>query len=160
MRPALRRADITIAPEKFWAHTAPTQTGCVEWTRACCTRGYGQMWDPGMRRLVVTHRLAYALAVGDIPEGAVVMHSCDNPRCVNPNHLSVGTQSQNMLDALAKGRHAGKARRASTSVRNEAMVSLAGCGWSRARIADAFGVTRQNVHRIVSLHSLPKSEAA
>ena len=61
--------------------------------------------DRMMRRL---HRVAWeAHNAEPIPEGMVVMHSCDNPACINPNHLSLGTHQDNTLDMVAKGRHGG-----------------------------------------------------
>lgn len=71
--------------------------------------GYVQIasGSPAKGNLVrkLAHRLAYELAVGPIPAGYVVLHTCDTPRCVNPDHLKVGTQADNIADAVSKGRY-------------------------------------------------------
>jgi len=56
---------------------------------------------------IKAHRMSYLIHVGDIPAGKVVMHSCDNPSCVNPDHLSVGSYSDNIQDCVRKGRFRG-----------------------------------------------------
>lgn len=76
--------------------------GCWEWTKATNNHGYGTLTVSG--RAVYAHRLAYTLGVGPIQDGMKVLHRCDNPRCIRPDHLFLGTQSDNMADCHKKGR--------------------------------------------------------
>ena len=75
---------------------------CWNWTRVTNGDGYGQLRVSG--RMVYAHRLAYELGVGPIPDGLHILHSCDNPRCINPAHLSPGTRSRNMKECSERGR--------------------------------------------------------
>ncbi len=78
-------------------------SGCWEWQGAH-TRGYGTLMRERQRRYV--HHLSYELWRGDkLPTGMVMRHDCDNPKCVNPNHLSPGTQAENLRDMTRRGRH-------------------------------------------------------
>lgn len=77
--------------------------GCWEWTGGRTTAGYGECWVD--RKVTYAHRAAYELWVGPIPPGASVLHRCDNPGCVRPDHLFVGDHNDNMADMTAKGRH-------------------------------------------------------
>lgn len=79
------------------------ETGCWNWKLRLDKGGYGII---GLRqyRDKRTHRVSYQIYNGEIPAGMVVMHSCDNPRCCNPDHLSVGTNMENMADSKNKGR--------------------------------------------------------
>lgn len=75
---------------------------CWEW-RGCSTHfGYGEAMIGGER--IKSHRLAYSVLVGPIPEGACVLHSCDNPRCCNPHHLRLGTLGDNNRDTTHRQR--------------------------------------------------------
>ena len=76
-------------------------TGCWLWT-ACITRGYGRFKLDGV--LAIAHRVSWELHVGPIPDGMYVLHRCDVRSCVNPNHLFLGTQLDNMKDASSKDR--------------------------------------------------------
>jgi len=84
---------------------------CIEWTKARDPNGYGRGWVPELKKVVLGHRWAVAQVLGwDAIQGKVVMHLCDNPSCINVDHLRVGTQTDNMRDAQAKGRTRGTFR--------------------------------------------------
>lgn len=89
------------ADEVFMSRIQKTDT-CWLWTAAKTEAGYGLMTLH--RKNVLAHRHSYILFRGEIPPGLVLMHSCDNPGCVNPWHLTPGTQKDNGLDARDKGR--------------------------------------------------------
>jgi hypothetical protein len=76
--------------------------GCWPWQNSRDTSGYGLFLLN--RKQCKAHRVSYEMYVGPIPDGLHVLHSCDNPRCVNPDHLSVGTNLENMQDRERKGR--------------------------------------------------------
>jgi hypothetical protein len=76
---------------------------CWNWLAGKCRDGYGTFDVFG--KSVGAHRMAYELYVGEIPFGLQVLHSCDNPACVNPSHFFLGTHGDNMRDRSKKGRH-------------------------------------------------------
>jgi hypothetical protein len=92
--------------ERFWAKVQ-RGTGCWEWTGAVLNRAwpYGVI-QRGQRGegTIVASRLSWELANGPISDGLWVLHRCDNPRCVRPSHLFLGTDSDNKRDMIAKGR--------------------------------------------------------
>lgn len=99
-----------IADRFFDGIGRKTPSGCILWAKSVKNGWHGQIGSGGgprkSKRMLVASRVAYELMVGPIPEGLGVLHRCDNPRCINPVHLFVGTQTDNMADMTAKGRQA------------------------------------------------------
>ena len=88
---------------RFWSRTR-RQPGCWAWNGTRTTRGYGFFWVAGRYRQA--HRIAYELTRGTVLPGLCVLHRCDNPACVNPAHLFLGTRGDNNANRHEKGRDA------------------------------------------------------
>lgn len=88
---------------RFWAKVNKTPVGCWLWTGHIGADGYGRVYMGGPSHMERAHRASLFLSTGKLPDG-VVMHSCDVRACVNPAHLSVGSQRDNVHDTIAKGR--------------------------------------------------------
>jgi hypothetical protein len=96
----------TNAIKRFEGMIKKYDDGCWFWTGSKDRNGYGKMRfsHDGLRDEQLAHRISYTLFVGDIPEGMCVLHVCDNPFCVNPQHLWLGTMQDNSIDRSEKGR--------------------------------------------------------
>lgn len=94
---------------RFWAKVDKTEEEgtCWNWLGARTIKGYGLMGfsSQGKSHNFYAHRYSYILHKGEIPEGFFVLHECDNPSCVNPAHLSVGTAANNAEDRTLRLRH-------------------------------------------------------
>lgn len=103
---------------RFWSKVAVRSFDeCWPWTAHVMQGGYGRIKING--RHESAHRLAYRLGRGPIPAGLLVRHKCDNAGCCNPFHLVVGTQQQNVADAIRRGRHVPVDWRKRRTVRNQ-----------------------------------------
>lgn len=89
--------------QKLREHVLETD-GCYRWLGQKSSKGYGRIrFAPNHEERA--NRVSYEVYVGEIPEGMMVCHSCDNPECTNPGHLFLGTARDNMLDRMDKGRY-------------------------------------------------------
>lgn len=132
---------------KFEQHCNRTDGGCWVWGGPKDGCGYGLL-HCGAKRLSA-HRFSLMLKTGDAGEGMVAMHSCDTPACVNPDHLSWGTQGDNMRDMVAKGRNAGKtavgARHPAAKYSEEDIRAIRASDESHTDLAKKYGVTPQSI---------------
>lgn len=117
--------------------------GCWMWLRSCGSHGYGQGSMQG-NRVTTAHRISYLAFKGDIPDGMLVQHSCDNRWCVNPDHLSLGTDATNAIDKQLKGRAARKLT-IEDAVRIKQRLSA---GTPIRQLAREFGVCQRSVQFI------------
>lgn len=149
---------------EFWQRVSKSESGCWLWAGAVDTRRYGSLkWNGKQAR---SHRIAYTLANGSIPQGAghhgvVVMHSCDNRLCCNPAHLKLGSQADNMTDMKAKGRRkgigSGQANgRAKLTIKQ--VVAIRSDVRGKRTIAPEYGISPAQVQRIRNGFQWPPSQ--
>jgi hypothetical protein len=117
---------------------------CHVWTAYKNQDGYGKFKFDG--RMVNAHRVAWSLVNGEIPPGMHVLHSCDNPGCVNPEHLFLGTHQDNMDDKVSKGRTA----RVLSSDLVHYIRMWSALGATQTHIANRIGVGRFTVQNVLS----------
>ena len=94
---------LPLVDRRFLGDVQVDDKGCWVWTASRLKSGYGVIAITRGEKLA--HRASYARFVGTIPEGKQVCHRCDNPPCCNPDHLFLGSQTDNLRDMVAKGRH-------------------------------------------------------
>ena len=150
--------------ERFWEKVDKCENGCWEW-RVYTSDGYGRIDNDGKNML--SHRLSYEIhhpltqPIQDIK--LFVMHSCDNPKCVNPAHLSLGTHQDNMADMKNKGRWNGGGagtpgeKNPSAKLTEQQVIEIrtryANGGITHTQIAKEYGVSRQTISYIISRHT-------
>ena len=167
----ITRNDQLLMNEKtvrrFWAKVQKTPD-CWLWTASKRHKGYGAFcWYNKDGKYVQggAHRFAYQLLVGPIPTGMFVLHKCDTPACVNPEHLFIGTSQDNVDDMMRKGRHVaggtytyGEYKRGmqhwNSKLTPEAVRDIRdsyhGRGISMQKIADTYGVAISCVSKVVN----------
>lgn len=116
---------------------------CWQWTGARRTAGYGVIWHRG--RSISTHRAAWELAYGAIPLGLCVLHWCDDPTCVNPAHLFLGTKGENCADRSAKGRDSHGEDHYLAKLSDDKVREIRTSDRSNTDLARKYGVSREAV---------------
>lgn len=132
--------------ERFWAKVQKTDS-CWNWT-AGKNKGYGQFKVFG--KMILTHRFSYELHYGAIPAEMLVCHRCDNPVCVRPDHLFLGTHIDNMNDREQKGRSTFGVKNGNAKLTEEKVKEIRVLNLSRGEIAERYGVSQVQIGRIRS----------
>jgi len=136
---------------RYWAKIDKKgEDDCWIWTAATAGKGYGYIKLKQSSKHVYAHRASYMIHKGAIPEGALVLHSCDNPRCCNPKHLSIGSYGDNSQDMKSKGRHLYGERNAEAKMTESQILAIRILlrDTSQHKIAKMFGISQGQVSRI------------
>jgi hypothetical protein len=136
-------------PQRFWGRV-DRSGDCWEWRGNFMWQGYGVFWIDGQNRMA--HRVSWSLAFCPIPRGQMVLHHCDNTSCVNPAHLFLGTQADNMTDKVTKGRQASGERAGTARLTRETVAAIrraADAGETGKALARRFGVGNSQACRII-----------
>jgi hypothetical protein len=147
---------------RFWKYVhkgLPRQ--CWEWQSTRNRSGYGKFWLNG--RTDIAHRVSYRLHNGSIPSGLQVRHTCDNPPCVNPSHLLIGTGKENARDAVDRDRYrrgSGNGRAKLTEQQVAEIRERRAAGETQVSIAQDFGVSKSAIQWILNGRNWARTEVA
>lgn len=132
--------------ERFFSRFQQVESGCWQWRSHTDKDGYGVL--PGDRQNIRAHRLSFEIHVGCIPDGMIVCHKCDNPGCVNPDHLFVGTAKDNAQDALIKRRHYIGEKNGRSKLTREDVQYIRKSSRNTIELAEILGVAQSTVNRV------------
>jgi hypothetical protein len=142
--------DVDKAPlkERILQKIMVQEDGCWAWTGQLNWAGYPLVWKNG--KAVKAHREMYRLAKGELPDDLVICHSCDNPACVNPDHLFAGTRYDNNNDAKRKNRNQHGESHWRAKLTYEDIQKILADTRSQSNIAKEYGVDPSHISRIKS----------
>lgn len=129
--------DLKWIPEPY--------SGCWLWTGAVTGSGYGAF------RKESVHRFSFRIHKSNIPMGSQVLHKCDTPLCVNPDHLFLGTQKDNITDCQSKGRNVRRSNHGMAKLNDAKVCEIRKSGLTNAALAREFGVGIRHIFRIKSM---------
>lgn len=130
--------------EKFEAKVIKTE-GCWIWTANVDKDGYGKMRHGKTNR--AAHRISWMIAYGELPNG-MLLHSCHNPKCVNPSHLRIGTHEDNMRDRMDNGKYYTGESHPRCRISHDTVDLIKAATGTLEGIAERFGVSRSQVANI------------
>lgn len=151
MRRKRREAGALPVPETaeqaIEQNTCPvTETGCTLWTGDVNANGYGRI--SFKKRAYLAHRFVWEHVNGPIPPNVLVCHKCDTPLCVNPDHLFLGTQQDNLADMVSKGRHIRGSRHPLSKLNPDAVRAIRASSDPHPVAAETFGVSRALIRKV------------
>lgn len=133
---------------RFWSKVnKKLKSKCWVWTGAC-SNGYGFFGIKGIS--YKAHRVAYEMKHGPIPKGKLICHHCDNRPCVRPSHLFIGTQKDNIKDAIQKGRMGKGEANGNSKLTEKQVKQIRADIRSERKIASEYNVSKSAVHHIKS----------
>lgn len=136
-----------LIKEKLLTRHEVADDGCWNWAGYRTPDGYGRVWDG--RAMVGAHRESYREFVGPLPAGMDVCHKCDNPACINPDHLFAGTHGENMRDMYRKRRRTQSgARNGNSKITPDQAREIRGSTTHPKIIASKFGVSPALIYAI------------
>lgn len=155
--PIIFKPLVELTPEEWSRFKIYTiaKSGCWLWPKRTIKTGkgsgYGRLNLLGER---LAHRVSYTLYKGEIPEGILVCHSCDTPLCINPAHLFLGTNTDNMQDAKNKGRTLIGEKNPQAKLTIDEVIAIrekyASGNYTQQALADEYGISRPNISMLAS----------
>lgn len=139
---------------RFWDKASLRANGCWEWTGSLSDSGYGYIMGQrvnGKQPVLRAHRVAWEFTNGPLADDALICHSCDNHKCVNPDHLFPGSHLDNTQDMISKGRHCPGPKLTPDKVRE--LRKLSAAGRPALALAEHFDLDVSSVHNVLRGHT-------
>jgi len=143
--------------DRFWDKFDRPEDGCWEWTAGLNKSGYGYVARGHYlgcgQQYILAHRLSWMLFKGPIPDGIFVCHKCDNRKCVNPEHLFIGTPHDNIKDCVRKNRNSRLEKHHTAKLNRDQVQQIKDLvlihGMTRKEAAKIYGISGRNAGQIV-----------
>lgn len=148
----LSQQELSNLADKIVLRALKKENGCIEWSGSKNDKGYGEIRGSNRMKKRYVHRLAFELFVHPLVDDVQVLHECDNPPCLNPAHLFLGSNLDNVLDKISKGRQPRGENHGQSKLSDEQVIQarlMREKGMSYKKIADKLGVWPMTIWNIV-----------